>query len=105
VGLALVLFHFALPFVLLLSRDLKRHSRRLVIVACLVIVMRFVDSIWMIVPEVRGGGFMIHWMDVVMSLGIGGIWLSVFLRQLGNRPLLPLRDPDIDAAFSHAGGH
>ncbi|MEK6299439.1 MAG: hypothetical protein AABO41_01855 [Acidobacteriota bacterium] len=105
VGLALVLLHFALPFVLLLSRDLKRHSRRLVIVASLVIVMRFVDSIWMIVPEVRGGGFAIHWMDVAMAFGIGGIWLSVFLQQLGNRPLLPMRDPDIERAFSHASGH
>ena len=105
VGLALVLVHFALPFVLLLSRDLKRNSRRLVIVASIVIVMRFVDLIWMIVPEVRGGGFAIHWMDILMSIGIGGIWLSVFLQQLGNRPLLPMRDPDIDAAFGHAGGH
>ena len=105
VGLTLVLIHFALPFVLLLSRDLKRHSRRLVIVASLVIVMRFVDSIWMIVPEVRSGGFAIHWMDVAMAFGIGGIWLSVFLQQLGNRPLLPMRDPDIESAFSHAGGH
>ncbi|HSF24918.1 MAG TPA: hypothetical protein VLE20_11900, partial [Blastocatellia bacterium] len=69
VGLALVLVHFALPFVLLLSRDLKRNARRLVIVAGLVIVMRFVDLIWMIVPEVRGGGFAVHWMDVVMSFG------------------------------------
>ncbi|MFY9611861.1 MAG: hypothetical protein WAU45_25010 [Blastocatellia bacterium] len=105
VGLALVLVHFALPFVLLLSRDLKRNARRLVIVAGMVIVMRFVDLIWMIVPEVRGGGFAIHWMDVVMCFGIGGTWLSVFLAQLGSRPLLPMRDPDIDAAFSHAGGH
>jgi hypothetical protein len=105
VGLALVLIHFALPFVLLLSRDLKRSSRRLVIVASIIIIMRFVDLIWMIVPEVRGGGFAVHWMDVAMLFGLGGIWLSVFLRQLGNRPLLPVRDPYIENAFSPAGGH
>src|SRR5215210_3538364 len=55
VGLLLVLLHFALPFVLLLSRDLKRNARTLALVAILVFVMRLIDVLWLIVPEFHRG--------------------------------------------------
>jgi len=105
VGLLLVVFQFALPFVLLLSRDLKRNSRTLVIVAGIVIVMRFIDLLWLTGPEAGNAGFTFHLMNVLLVIGLGGIWLWFFLTQLRSRPLLPIRDPEIDQAFSHAGGH
>jgi hypothetical protein len=105
VGLLLVVFQFALPFVLLLSRDLKRNSRTLVIVAAIVIVMRFIDLLWLTGPEAGTHGFVFHLMNVLLVVGLGGIWLWFFLTQLKSRPLLPIRDPEIDQAFSHAGGH
>ncbi|HMC11351.1 MAG TPA: hypothetical protein VKH44_08675, partial [Pirellulaceae bacterium] len=70
-GLALVLFHFVLPFVLLLSADIKRDGRRLAVVACLVLVMRFVDLFWLIVPagdDLDEGGLHLHWLDVPLGL-------------------------------------
>lgn len=105
VGLALVLLQFALPFVLLLSRDLKRNSRRLVIVAVAVIVMRLVDLIWLTVPEFHEGAFRIHWMDLLMPIGVGGLWLAYFAYQLKQRPLLPMGDPYLEEALAHEGGH
>jgi len=105
VGLALVVLQFALPFVLLLSRDLKRNSRRLVVVAVSVIVMRFVDLIWLTGPEFNEGAFRIHWMDVVMVLGLGGLWLAFFAYQLKARPLLPIGDPQIEQLMAHRGSH
>ncbi len=51
VALALVFLQFALPFLLLLSRDLKRDARKLVPVALLVLVMRYVDLYWMVAPN------------------------------------------------------
>jgi len=50
VGLALIFGHFALPFVLLLSRDLKRNGRTLTVVALIVSAMRLVDLFWQIGP-------------------------------------------------------
>jgi hypothetical protein len=105
VGLALVVLQFALPFVLLLSRDLKRSSRRLVVVAISVIVMRFVDLIWMTGPEFNEGAFRIHWMDVTMVVGLGGLWLAFFAFQLKARPLLPIGDPELEHVLAHSGGH
>lgn len=105
VGLALVVLQFALPFVLLLSRDLKRSARRLVVVAIAIIVMRFVDLIWMTGPEFHEGAFRIHWMDVIMPIGLGGLWLAFFAYQLKARPLLPIGDPELEQVLAHSGGH
>ena len=51
--LAIVLFHFALPFAMLLSRDLKRAGRRLVPLALLLMFMRLVDIYWYVIPNFK----------------------------------------------------
>jgi hypothetical protein len=102
IGLLLVVFHFALPFALLLSRTLKRRTRTLVRIAALIIVMRFIDLFWLIAPDYRGG-FRVDWMDFLTPLGIGGLWLAMFLFQLKKWPLLPVRDPHLAEAIAHGG--
>ena len=101
IALALVLFHFALPFVLLLSRDLKRHARLLAGVAGSMLVMRFVDLYWQVEPAFHEGAFSFSWMYLVTPVAIGGLWLWWFLRELAKRPLLPINDPDLAEAVGH----
>jgi hypothetical protein len=99
----LIAFHFVLPFLLLLSRDLKRDVRRLAFVAGLLFLMRFVDLYWLVAPAfVAGKGFAPHWLDVAAPLGLGGLWIAAFARELGRRPLLPAA-PVVVAGESH--GH
>jgi hypothetical protein len=105
IGLAIVLLHFALPFLLLLSRDLKRHGRRLVLVALLVLAMRFVDLFWLIAPSLHTQRLGVHWLDVAALIGNGGLWLGVFAWQLQQRPLLPVRDPDFRLSGGEAPAH
>ena len=92
-AIALPLFHFFLPFFVLLSRKLKKNPRRLIIVALLMLFMRLADLYWMIAPAFSPGKFVLHWMDIAAVLGVGGVWLAAFLWQLQARPVLPLRDP------------
>jgi len=94
-AIALVLFQFALPFVILLSRNLKRNARRLAGVALVVLVARLLDLFWLLKPAFSPAHFSIHWMDVAAVLGVGGLWLSFFLWRLRGQPLLPLRDPEL----------
>lgn len=101
IGVALVLLHFALPFALLLSRDLKRDFKLLSWVAILVIVMRFVDLYWLVAPDFHKAQFTVSWMDFVLPIGLGGIWLWAFLWQLELRPLLPLGDPNLEGTLEH----
>jgi hypothetical protein len=95
-GLALVLFHFMLPFLLLLSRDLKRNARLLAPVACAIIVMRFIDLFWLVAPEFNKTGPGLHWMDLAAPIGVGGLWVALFAYELRKRPLLPLNDPRVE---------
>jgi hypothetical protein len=92
VAAALILFHFALPFLLLLSRDLKRDGRKLMVVAVLLFVMRYVDLLWYIAPNFTVHRFHYSWMDLVVPVAVGGLWIALFLYQLKSRPLFPLRD-------------
>jgi hypothetical protein len=106
-GLALIFLHFALPFTLLLSRDLKRDGRRLIGVAVLVIVMRFVDLFWQMGPLEHAGTaeamspLHVHWLDIVAPIALGGVWIALFVWQLRSRPLLPLGEPYLAEALEH----
>ncbi len=99
VSIALVLLHFVLPFVLLLSRDFKRNARLLAGVCLLVLFMRWVDLFWLAAPTFHHhlAG---HWLDVTTMAGIGGIWVAVFIGQLQKRPLLPIHDPYLEEALA-----
>jgi hypothetical protein len=101
IGLSLIFLHFALPFALLLSRDIKRDFNLLRAVAVLVIVMRFVDLYWLVAPDFLKGHFSVSWMDIAAPIGLGGIWLAVFLWQLEQRPLMPVGDPELAEALEH----
>ncbi len=105
VGVMLILFHFALPFVLLLSRELKRSVRAMALLAVAVIFMRLVDLFWLTAPEFQPGGFHVHWMDLLAPVGVGGIWLAFFARQLKSRPLLPIGDPHLAQALKREREH
>ena len=103
VGLALALLHFALPFLLLLSRDLKRDARLLAPVAGLLLVMHWVDYYWNVVPALSPDAVSLHWLDLAAPLAVGGLWVWVFVRELGKRPLLPVGDPNLEEVLSHEG--
>ena len=93
VGLTLVLFHFAIPFAVLLSRPFKRNIRKLVWVAVLLLLMGYVHMFWIIEPYFSNT-FVFTLADVVVPIAIGGIWLWYFFRNLVSLPLLPAYDPD-----------
>jgi len=101
VGMAVVLGHFALPFALLLSRDLKRNFKLLAGIAVFILFMRLVDLYWVVAPDYLKGALGVSWMDFAAPMGLLGIWLWYFLKQLEKRPLMPLNDPQLEEALHH----
>jgi hypothetical protein len=95
IALALAVFHFALPFVVLLSRDVKRRGRRLATVALGLVIMRVVDVLWLVKPAFEPAGFSLHWLDVATVMALGGLWLALVVRHLEEHPLVPLHDPSL----------
>lgn len=100
-ALALVVGHFALPFALLLSRDLKRNFKLLASIAVFILFMRLVDLYWVVAPEFRQQSFGVSWMDFTLPLGLIGIWVAYFLAQLEKRPLMPINNPHLEEALQH----
>jgi hypothetical protein len=103
VMLVVVLGHFVLPWTLLLFRATKRASHRLVAVAVFMLLMRFVDTFWLISPWTNHGDFGIHWIDVTALLGLLGLWVGLFCHNLRSRALVPVGDPYLAEAL--ADGH
>jgi len=109
---ALILFHFAFPFLVLLKQDTKRNYRYLATLAIFILIMRLVDMFFLIAPNPRidthglaQGAFVISWMDIVAPIAVGGTWLWYFFGQLAKRPLLPIMDPFFPSAVQHGKGH
>jgi hypothetical protein len=102
VGLILIIFHFAVPFLLLLSRYAKRRAEILGWLAAGLIVMSLVDIFWLLTPAFNHAGPEFHPTDWLAILGIGGLWLWRFTSQLQGRPLLPLHDPRLKELMQHA---
>jgi hypothetical protein len=89
---ALALFHFAVPFLLLLFRAVKQNLVKLAGVAGLVLFMHLVFLHWQVLPAFPTTTLAEHWMDFLMPLGLGGIWFAYYLWQLRRQPLLPRHD-------------
>jgi hypothetical protein len=87
--------HFVMPFLVLLSRDIKRHARAVAVVALVLVAARFVDLFWLLRPAVAPEGVALHWLDPAAAAAIGGMWIWLFISQLKTRPVLPLNDPAI----------
>lgn len=99
-ALFVVIFHFALPFIVLLSRRTKRNITVLSRVAVAMVFMRLVDLFWIIAPSFHPDKFSFHWLDVAAPIGIGGLWVAAFVWQLKGRALLPVNDPRLEEAFA-----
>jgi hypothetical protein len=102
IALFLVFFHFAVPFLLLMTRFVKHRTKLLAIVAIWMLFMTAVDLFWLIVPSFGLKSPSIHWQDVVAFAGIGGLWTALFLTQIKKQPLLPLHDARYEGLLSHA---
>lgn len=100
ITIALIVLHFAVPYAILLSRDIKREITKLRVVALWLIFMRVVDYYWTIAPEFHAT-FSMTLLDVALPLAIGGIFLWLFAMRLQTQPLLPLHDEGLAKALTH----
>lgn len=101
VALVLALFHFTLPFFLLLSRRIKTSTRLLTLVAGGIIIARLIDLFWIVGPEFYESVLSFSWTHLAAVVGIGGVWLALFAWLIQRRPFLPFNDPALPMVFAH----
>src|SRR5262249_21762535 len=68
VGVVLMALHSALPFLLLLQRNVKQRLTRLSLVAGMLIVLSLVDIYWIIMPAFDPISPRLHAMDILAVL-------------------------------------
>ena len=102
VGFLLTVFHFVVPFLVLLSRTVKRRIQWLVKVATLVVFMRLFDLYWLIIPAFHET-FYFDWLIIIAPIAIGGLWVAAFIWQLNKKSLLPLYDSSVEESILDHG--
>ncbi|HVZ22627.1 MAG TPA: hypothetical protein VG871_16250, partial [Vicinamibacterales bacterium] len=96
IAVVLILFHFAVPFLVLLSRAVKKDAAILAWVALGILVARWFDVLWLVAPAFHATGVVVSWLDVLLPLSLASIWLGCFVWQLRGRAIFPVYDPEFD---------
>jgi hypothetical protein len=99
VSLFLVIGRFALPFVLLMPKTIKRNLRFLGVISIWMLLMQWVDLYWLVVPEQSPEGAGLSWIDPVTMAGVGGIFVWLFWRRFASAPLIPIGDPRLEGSL------
>jgi hypothetical protein len=109
VAIFIVMFHFFVPFGIMLSQDLKRNLSKLAPLAMFMIFMRVVDLFWYIVPNFNTPSMeqpapfataQVLIVVIASVLGIGGLWMAFFFFNLRKAPLTPAYDPQMPLLLS-----
>jgi len=90
-SLVIVMFHFVIPFLVLLLRKVKESFMALSCVAVLILLVRVFDLFWQVKPALYEG-VEIHWGDLASFVLISGLWLGCFLRSTMSGTLSCERD-------------
>jgi hypothetical protein len=100
VAVVVLLFTFALPFLVLLSSDVKKSASLLPKVAIWMLFFRLVDLYWMTRPEFTSSAVP-TWLDFVVPAALIGLWVGFYAMNLKQRPILPLGDPKLAEVLAH----
>jgi len=93
VSLFLMAGHFALPFLYLMGRTVKRNGVTLAIGGAWVLAMHFIDLYWQVMPTLHPEGFRPSILDVAALLTVGGCFVAAASWLLRRQALVPVRDP------------
>jgi hypothetical protein len=100
-GIFLAVGHFAVPFALLLSRDLKRDARKLAWVAGWLLLVHYLDLYWVIMPRLHPDGPSPSWTDLTAFVGVGAAFLAALVFRMRGAATIPVRDPYLEESLRY----
>jgi len=101
VSLVLLFGHFIVPFLALMSRDVKRRKQLLVVGGVWMLVMQWLDVYWLVMPGKSPGTIPFSLMDVAVFLGVGGLFFAAAVRRVGAHPLVAVKDPRLSESLGY----
>ncbi len=100
ITLSLLIFKFFVPFLLMLPRAAKRSIAHSTMVACLILVMEYIDIHWMVYPNFMET-WQISWYELGTFLMFGGLFVWSVTNFLSKNPVVPLKDPRLSESLEH----
>jgi hypothetical protein len=104
--------HWLIPFVLLLSRDLKRNKEKMIWLTCFMIFARCVDMFWLIEPNFADAAGNLHIAGnigilayITVPVAVISLWAAYYMTQLQARPLLNVNDPHVEEMLEPEHAH
>jgi len=94
-AIIVVIGQFAIPFVLLLSRTLKRRPPALAAIGTLLVIMHVLDVYWLVLPAFDPAGMKLSWIDLAALLMVGGLATASAAHRVRGHAALPVNDPYI----------
>ncbi len=101
VGVALMVGHFALPFFVLITRDIKRKPVRLSLMCFWVLAVHLLDIYWLVMPSLTPEGPSFHWTLPFAWIGIGGVALAFAVWRIRGHYALPVKDPFLSTSLRY----
>jgi hypothetical protein len=94
------LFHWLVPFSLLLSKDIKRNKKRLIRVCQWMIFAKFFDLFWLVEPNFKDAARNLHFSwgileYVAVPVAMTAVWVAYYCTNLQSRPLVQTNDPHL----------
>ena len=94
------IFHWLIPFSMLLSRDIKRNKKRLTRVCQWMIFAKAFDLFWLIEPNFKDAARNLHFSWGILEyatlpVALASFWIAYFCIQLKRRPLVQVNDPHL----------
>ena len=100
-SLLLLFGHFLVPFLALMSRNVKRRKGLLVAGGAFMLLMQWTDVYWMVMPGKSPGTIPFSLMDVAVFLGVGGLFFAAAVRRLGAHSLVAVKDPRLSESLGY----
>jgi len=97
--LTIVFGHFVVPFFALFPRFTKRSPLMLSLVSFWLLLMHWVDLYWIVMPNLHHHGIHLSWLDATTLIGIGGVFIWLFIRNLKSKAIVPINDPGLDESI------
>ncbi len=94
------MFHWLIPFSLLLSKDIKRNKKRLIKVCQWMIFAKAFDLFWLVEPNFKDAARNLHFSWGILEyaavpVAMTALWMAYYFTNLTTRPLVATNDPHL----------
>jgi hypothetical protein len=95
----LIVGHFLVPFVALLTRSAKTDLKRLRWVSLWVLTAHGLDMYWLITPSIRTTGSPLSWQELWLPFAAATVALLTWRAAAARAAVIPVKDPKLESAL------